>query len=264
MMDKTTLTQYLITQTNQKIRKEELYHLKTLILNDSEMLFTDYVNICDVLYDGINIDKNTIYMLNNNFSLYNVEPQSFYFYYRNKLIMILPTYYKMIENDTRKELLSISNNRNYRRLAQANIQKALNTNKNKNEFNRDESNDTTYNGSDNINNKEAYKESPMSVEAEDFDSLFNWETSTSVKEIENSEKNNHTEKNTNKIKDINDSIQTIKNITNNLNDTSELTEGATILAVEAIEKISNYLINNNNKAQFYLINNVRPCFINVY
>ena len=55
-----------ITKTT-KLRKNQLNHLKQLIYEDSEMLFVDYINLCDALYDGIEIDKNTIYLINSNF-----------------------------------------------------------------------------------------------------------------------------------------------------------------------------------------------------
>lgn len=245
------------------------------------MLFVDYINICDVLYDGIEIDKNTIYLINSNFRLYNVEPQSFYFYFRNKLILILPQYYNMIKNEMRNELFNISNNINYRRLAEAKISNAIDTAKRDNDFTRtvkdtediDKTGKIDYDGSTTNQLRESFKESPMSIENNlgTFDNLFNWASSSNIKQNRNNIDEEQLTKTTDNssrtynsgVTDKNESLEVLKNLTNNLNDSSELNEGSTILAVEAIEKINNFIMSNNH-AQFYLINKIKPCFINVY
>lgn len=268
----------MIIQEKIRKRKLEKKHLNYLIYNDlNEMMFCDFINIAPFLYDGINIDENTINIINNNFMLYYLEPQSFYLYFRNKLTLILPTYFNMIKNEMREELFNLSNNTNYRRLANAKIDDLINEQTNKNKSNR--TNQNTSNGENTStssssnnskqNNQQATKDNPFSIEGEDFESLFDWSSSSNITESENknnttsTDNSSGTNKNTQNItEDIkNEAKNNIKQLTHSLTDQAEINDGASILAVEAIEKIAEYLM-KQNKSFDYLIKQLKPLFIN--
>lgn len=255
----------MTTQELIKNRKEELKHLKKLVYqNYGEQLFIDFLMYNIHLYDGLSIDNETVDFINNYFYLYYVDPEYFLINFRNELQLNLSSYYLLLKNEMREEILNISNNRQYVRLATAEIDKKIKT-LNESIKNKYNSESETKEDTTNITkNKSANKVNPMSIEANgDFDDLFNWDTSTSIDEDNGTNKSNTTNTFTENSKNINDKKHIIKNIADGLKDTSILTEGATMLVVDAINTISNYIINDNNKARYYLIKKLKPCFINI-
>ena len=251
------------------------------------MIFSDYVNINQYLYDNIDIDLNTINSINNYFALEEVATETFDFYFRRDLSFALPRYYQLIKLEMEKDLLSIDNNLKYRRLAEAKIQNKIDNEISKNKYNNktvvdrnDETNDTTTNKTDretttDTNDKIADKQTPMSILANNYDGLFNWQTATGINEKKN---NTETTENvdgetkttsTDKIDIIttdeakNENLKMLKGYLNNLNDIDELENGRNILAVEAIEKITDYLFKNNT-AFDYLKDKLKNNFIYIY
>lgn len=254
-------------------------HLNYLIYNDfNEMMFCDFINNVPFLYDAINIETNTINIINNNFELYYVEPQSFYTYFRNKLTLILPYYYKMIKNEVREELFNLSNNTNYRRLADAKVddllgqklQKVKTVKDNDENVKQNSTTSNTSNTESNSNNKNANKQNPLSIEGSgDFDDVFDWSSSSSIDETTDESESTTKDNGTNdssQNRTVDETIKTkatddIKQLTHSLTDQEELNKGQTILCVEAIEKINDFLM-SNNKSTDYLIKQLKPLFIN--
>lgn len=256
----------------EKLKKE---HLNKIIFNDDiEMMFCDYLNIDLYLYSNININKQTIELINNYFFYDYVNTLKFSHYFRTNLILNLPIYNDMLKNEMRKELFDLSTNINYRRLANANIEKALNIHNREMTNNNDISTENISNSSNttntNIDNKKknAQKDNPMSITANDFNDLFNWDTSSTITEDKENNITNSTNSNNENSKTISNNItkeeekNKIKNILSSLADTSELSKGINTQAIQSIENINNFLISNNRAIKF-LLTQLQKNFINI-
>lgn len=180
-------------------------------------MFADYVSNNPRLWDGIKIDRDTIYQLMEEFSLYYVFTADFYFNFRKKLKQHLPFFYSIKWVELENELFNLSTNlrfRNYmkkyigqnmeNRFANdtgSNVGSDFNHQNAKNDTSdtRDENGNTTGSstGSDSRTRSEtentekttdthsqnASRVAPQSIIGTgNFDNLFNWETATNIEE----------------------------------------------------------------------------------
>lgn len=285
--------------------KEEykLNHLLKIIKTEPIKMFCDFQNECNFLYDEIDIDINTINFINEYFKFYDIDVKYFYDEFRNTLRLILPRYYQMLKLEIDNDITKIYNNIKFRRLCTAKSDDAIQNKFNKNNkdktYNETYENNDTYNDNNTNNNtktsnstntvnsdsneKIANKQNPLSNEANDFDELFNWDTSTEVNETntENSDRTiananetnnttatiNHTGNNDGARNytenEINKAHEDLRKIAKGLKDDEEITTEINNLIVENINKIVDYLFKNNRSSD-YLINNLKKCFVGIY
>lgn len=78
-------------------------------------MFLDYLNFNPHLFDGIPIEENTIYFILDEFQLYYVFTDEFYFNFRKELKKNLMYYYKLLANEMREEVFNISTNTRFRK-----------------------------------------------------------------------------------------------------------------------------------------------------
>ena len=294
-------------------RKEEykLKHLMKIIKTEPIKMFCDFQNECNYLYDDITIDENTINFINEYFKFYDIDVKYFYDEFRNTLRLILPRYYQMLKLEIDNDVTKIYNNIKFKRFCSAitddTIQNKINKNNKDITYNENYTGDnnvsenatntntvngnTTNSGNSNTNidsdERNANKQNPLSNEADDFDELFNWETSTEINENVNEENtrtttsnnetrtqtdngsNTLTRETTDEVNrnyaqnDINKAHEDLRKIAKGLKDDEEITTEINNLIVENINKIVDYLF-KNNRASDYLINNLKKCFVSVY
>ena len=294
-------------------RKEEykLKHLLKIIKTEPIKMFCDFQNECDYLYDDITIDENTINFINEYFKFYDIDVKYFYDEFRNTLRLILPRYYQMLKLEIDNDVTKIYNNIRFKRFCSAITDDTIQNKINKN--NKDITYNENYTGNNNVNEngtntntingntsssgnsntnidsdeRSANKQNPLSNEADDFDELFNWETSTEINENVNEENtrtttsnnetrtqtdngsNTLTRETTDEVNrnytqnDINKAHEDLRKIAKGLKDDEEITTEINNLIVENINKIVDYLF-KNNRASDYLINNLKKCFVSVY
>lgn len=219
-------------------------------------MFCDYINYNSKLYDGIKIDRKTIEYLNNYFMFYYVYPQEFYYNYRRYLARYLPTYYLMLKNEMRDDLLSISTNQKYTRIVDNTLNKLFQDNLIN--INNDGKSDGTNNTTN--ENKDATRQTPMSVinESENFEDLFdNWETANNKNQTLNQNDNTTHNEYENHSNERNKLYNIIKKMSDKGIRDNELNN----LVIESVDKIYNFLA--KNKSVDYLVEQVKPTFITI-
>lgn len=211
------------------------------------------------LYDGLDIDGLTIYIINNYFYEWLVNPLHFEHRFTNILNLELAKYnnIKSIElNNQILKLWTTQSNREIMRDAIRDLRtmqasKALTTSKSESK------NETT---ADN-NNRSAFLELPMEKTGNDFDETVNWgDGATNISENRNDSK-------TNSKTDISDTInredaEKIANLEKKLNSGLDAYREIKGQAVTLIDNICKYLY--QPKAITYLIEKLKISFYKVY
>lgn len=243
-----------------RLRKKQLHLINNEIEDLQKQLFIDYLNLNPYLYDDINIDADTIYLINSEFLLYYVYTKDFNFYFIQELKKHYPIYLNLLKLESRDELLNISTNIKFREFAEEVIDNRFT--KSKSKTTADTIGNTKSNSTSNSGEKEASKTTPQTITSKgDFEDIFNWEDASAITQNKNNSTLEDTTDNTENTKQKN--LSKLYNLAKNFDTYNIKDKELNQQAIISIENIINYYF-KKNKSFDYLIEKLKPCFVNVY
>lgn len=194
------------------------------------------------------------------FNLYYVYTKDFDLIFKHELKKHYPIYRQILKAETKDEIWNLSTNIKFKEFADEIIDNSFTHQKGKTTTESEST--TTTNSTSDSNDKDAHRETPMSAIGDGtLSSLFEWDDASYINESKTHSTNEGTDKNNENT--LAKQMSKIYNIAKKFNTYNTNSKELNQQAVKSIINIVNYFY-RNNKSFDYLIEKLKPCFVNVY